>query len=178
MSLEFDRDISVELWDKPVYQVHVPPDDPIRKQAKSEAEKLGDLHGSITNGDGNFSGILAEFVVADVLDCERCNTYERDLIRNGIAIDVKTKRRTVDPKPEYEASISDHNTEQDADVYYFTSVNTESNIVSLCGYLGTDAYYDVSTFYEQGDYDPSNGFEFKSDCYNVEYSKLKQVELR
>jgi len=135
------------------------------------------LRGSIENGDGNFAGLLAEYIAVDAFGATRSATYERDLWCNGLTIDVKTKRRTVKPKPKYEASISDFNTSQSADVYYFTSYNTENSIISLLGYLPTEDYYDKATYHEAGELDPDNNFEFKDDCYNVRYSELKQCEI-
>lgn len=173
------RKLKTELWgDRPIYHVTIPEDAPIRDSARQEAEQLGNLRGSIENGDGNFAGLLAEFVVADSIGAVRRPTYEYDIVRNDVSIDVKTKRRTVKPKPSYEASIADYNTEQGADVYYFTSYNTDSNVFSLLGYVTTDNYYQMATFHEEGDYDADNNFTFKADCYNLRYDKLRQCDLR
>ncbi len=169
----------VELWnDTPVCHYSIPESAPIREKARTEAEEMGALHGSIEDGKGNFAGLLAEFVVARVIDAVRRPTYEYDIVRNDVSIDVKTKRRTVKPKPSYDASIADYNTEQGADVYYFTSFNTESSVLSLLGYIPTDEYYEKATFYEEGDHDPDNNFTFKADCYNLPYEELRQCDIR
>jgi len=170
-------ELAVELWDTPVYHVQIPDTHPMHDKARQLAADMGALHGSIEDGDGNFAGLLAELAFCDVFDAERSATYERDVVRNGVSIDVKTKRRSVRPEPEYEASIADYNTEQDADGYYFTSYNTETNVLSLLGYIGTDDYYNQSEFHKAGEIDEDNDFEFKADCYNLEYKHLKQCEL-
>jgi len=168
-----------ELWpNKPIYHINMPTDSKIQEKAKTEAKELGNLRGSIEDGGGNFAGLLAEFAVAIAIGAVRKPTYEYDIVRNGISIDVKTKRRTVPPKPRYEASIADFNTEQNADVYYFANYNTKTEKISLLGYIGTDRYYELATYHEEGDYDPDNDFYFKADCYNLEYEALQQTDLR
>jgi len=168
---------NIELWEKPIYHVDIPNTALCRKRAKQLAEEMGDLNGSIENGEGNFAGLLAELVFCDIFDATRSATYERDIVKDGLSVDVKTKRRGVEPQPEFEASVADFNTEQDADVYYFTSYNVETGVCSFLGYIGTDEYYRLSDFRKEGEIDESNQFRFKADCHNLKYSKLKQCEL-
>jgi len=141
--------------------------------AKREARQLGNLKGSIENGDGNYAGFFAEALFADQIGGERDNTYEYDIIYNDNKIDIKTKRRSVTPEPYYECSVADYNTEQDCDYYYFVSVRYDYSEASLLGYLTPEEYYDKATFHEAGDIDEDNGFEFKADCWNVPISGLE-----
>jgi len=150
-------------------------------QAKAKADELakdmGSLRGSIENGDGNYAGLLAEVILANVIEGRREATYEYDLIANykgGYKVDMKTKRRTVPPKGYYEVSIADWNTEQECNWYYFTSYNTEAERMWFCGFMEPENYYEKAVFHEEGDYDPDNDFTFKADCYNLTMSELKQ----
>lgn len=145
-------------------------------EISNEARKLGNLKGSIENGDGNYAGLFGEVLFTSVFGGERDNTYDYDILFDGTPIDVKTKRRSVRPEPYYECSIADYNTEQACEYYYFVSVTYEYDEASLLGYLPTDEYYDKAEFHEEGDVDPDNGFTFKADCWNVPISELKQFD--
>lgn len=151
--------------------------DEIHDVVSKEAKRMGNLHGSIENGDGNYAGLFGEVLFTTVFDGERDNTYDYDVHRDDRTIDVKTKRRSVRPEPYYDCSISDYNTEQECDAYYFVSVQYDYSEASLLGYLPTDEYYDVAEFREEGDVDPDNGFEFKADCWNVSIEDLRQFDV-
>lgn len=169
----------IELWNGTmVYHIPIPEDHPFTKQAKEEAEEMGSLNGSIEDGDGNYAGFLAELVFAHVFDANRDPTFEYDVTRDEGTYDLKTKRRTVKPKGYYDASIADWNTDQDADRYYFASLNTDTHVMTLLGYLDTDEYYNKATFHEKGDLDPDNGFRFSADCYNVAYNEMEQLPVK
>jgi len=171
-----NTDLSILDWGShAVYVYDTTNNTEIQEKARNAADELGSLHGSIEDGDGNYAGLLAEFAFSEVFNAERSPTYEYDCLRGGFTIDVKTKRRTVMPKPYHEASIADYNTEQNADVYYFTSYNTDTGKIAFLGHLLTDEYYEKAVFREKGEKDPDNGFKFKADCYNLRYDKLNQV---
>lgn len=161
------------------YGIPIPEDDPRRSKARSIADEIGSLKGSIEDGDGNFAGILAELVIADVLGAERDANYNRDLTLTTDqgqtkTIDAKTKRRTCPPKGYYDCSVADYNTTQDCTFYYFNSLDTEENIMWMLGYLNTHMYYDKATFHREGEYDPDNSYVFPKDCWNVAISELHQ----
>jgi hypothetical protein len=145
------------------------------RDAKEDAKRMGSLHGSIEDGDGNVAGFLGERAFVDFFGGERHNTYDYDILYDGWKVDVKTKRRTVDPKGYYEASIADYNTEQDCDMYYFVSINTEDKSVWLCGFMPPSRFYDEATFHEEGDFDPDNGFHYKADCWNLAYKEMLEL---
>ena len=143
-----------------------------------EAEELGDLNGSIESGDGNYAGLFGELVFSEVFDAQRRNTYDYDVIFDGKKVDVKTKRRSVPPKPYYECSIADFNTEQSCDIYYFVSIEEGYDKVWLLGYKDTDEYYEQASFHEEGEVDPDNNFVFKADCWNLPISELDRFDRR
>lgn len=145
----------------------------IDKVATEEAEKLGNLNGSIEDGDGNYAGIFAEELFTEIVGGTRDNTYDYDILYNGLKIDIKTKRRSVTPKSYYECSIADFNTSQDCDLYYFISVRYDYSKATFLGYISPDNYYEQAEFHEEGDVDPDNDFTFKADCWNLPIDDLK-----
>ena len=86
--------------------------------ASEEAKMIGSLNGSIEKGGGNYAGVFGELLFIKEFGGNRENSYDYDIMYEGLAIDVKTKRRSVSPKPYYECSIPNYNTEQDCDYYY------------------------------------------------------------
>ena len=149
--------------------------------AREWAADLGSLHGSIEDGDGNIAGRFGELVFTEIFGGTIADHYEYDVAYNGLSLDVKTKRRTVKAKPHYEASITDHNPDQDADLYYFTSVRCGDvaepyRYVDLLGYIEPCVYHDRATFHREGERDPDNGFTFSADCWNLRYEQLDRKE--
>lgn len=150
--------------------------DTVHDTVADEASSMGNLHGSIENGDGNYAGIFGEMLFTKEIGGVRANTYDYDVIYDDTKIDVKTKRRSVEPEPYYECSIADYNTEQDCDLYYFVSVLYDYSEAWLLGYKSPENYYEEAVFHEEGDFDPDNGFEFKADCWNLPISDLEEFD--
>jgi len=148
----------------------------LSNKARETSAEMGSLYGSIENGGGNFAGIFGELVVAEVLDAVHDPNLQYDIEYDDETYDVKTKRRWAKPKPFYDCSVSDYNTEQDCDYYYFVSTKKSYDELWLLGYLEHDDYYEQATFREEGEVDPDNGFEFKADCWNVPISDLKTLD--
>lgn len=151
---------------------------PISKSQVNRAKvrySFGVLNGSITKGRSSIFGALGEILVIDYFANRNVvdePTYDYDLIIDGYKIDVKTKRTTVDPRPDYLCSISTFNTRQQCDYYFFVRVNEEHTTGYLLGYIGKDEFYRLAEKRSKGDVDV-NGFIFKDDCYNIRIDKLK-----
>jgi hypothetical protein len=147
------------------------------ERAKDLANEMGSLRNSIRNGAGNLAGFLGEECVLSYFpQAERDNSYNHDLIAHGRRIEVKTKDRTVIPKPQYECSIAQYNTRQETDYYFFISLlreGTEYVRGFLLGYMPKAEYFDKATLLKKGDYDPSNNFIVKADCYNLRIGDLR-----
>lgn len=143
--------------------------------AQKEAEDLGDLgEGSITRGGGNYAGIFGELLFVEVFGGERANTYNYDIIYEGVKVDVKTKRRSVAPEPYYECSIADYNTEQECDYYYFVSVLDNYEHAWMLGCYEKGQYMHDATFHKKGEIDGDNDYMFKADCWNLPISELNE----
>jgi|TARA_R110000744_G_scaffold29912_6_gene71142 hypothetical protein len=149
--------------------------------ARARKESLNkDLKNSIRGRENGYVARLGEIAVAQATGGTIKNTYDYDVVlKNGTKVDVKTKERTVDPKPHFEVSVADFNTTQKCDAYYFVSVNTKSspNTVSIVGWLSKDDFYKKAKFWKKGqiDFNSENKFEFKADCYNMECRYLNSL---
>lgn len=154
----------------------------VSPQQLNEASMLYHFHeldGSITQGRSNIFGAIGEVVVADYYsdfkEVDRKSTFDYDLIIDGLKVDVKTKRTTVVPKPHYLCSISDWNTHQKCDGYYFCRVTEDLSAAFLLGYKSKEDFYKEATFNKKGEQDGDTGFKFKDDCWNLEISKLTKL---
>ena len=144
--------------------------------ARKKAEELGVLRNSITQGAGNIAGFLGEFIVEKATGAKIANTRDYDVTRlDGKTADVKTKRCGSKPAPHFECSVADFNTRQKCDFYVFVRVLNDFSKGWIVGELPKEEYFQKATFIQQGQYDPSNKWRCKADCYNVAISKLNEV---
>lgn len=148
-------------------------------KAKKIAQQIGELRNSIRKGSGNFAGILGEVIAAQVLGATHENTYDYDLKLGTVTIDVKTKDRTVEPKPYYFCSVADCNTKQNCEQYLFVSLlrDKQTGVYTkafILGMIPKTEFYQKAVFYRKGEIDPSSGgnFPFRADCYNLKVSDL------
>ena len=146
------------------------------RKAKSLSLDLGEINNSITKGKGNMYGFLGELMTANFLGVYLSNTYDYDIIYKGKKIDVKTKKLSTEPKPFYECSIAKLNTHQRCDVYVFARVLKDMSKGWLLGYLSKEDYFKSATALNKGDMDPSNNWKVRTDCFNLQISKLKPIE--
>lgn len=146
--------------------------DEIREKARLKAEEMGRLNNSIRSGAGNMVGFIGEEVVAEILGATEANTYDYDLIKDGLTIDVKSKQTSVPPKPDFECSVADFNTKQNCDLYAFVRVRGDLRKAWFLGVYLKEDYYKDAKFMKKGDIDPSNDFTVKADCYNMPIHQL------
>ena len=151
----------------------------IQQEQIDKAKKLYDfgcLNGSITKGKSNIYGALGEVLIFDFfkdkgLDVDFTSTYDYDLIIESYKIDVKTKRTTVKPKDFYLCSISNWNTRQKCDFYFFVRILENLKTGYLLGFKSKSDFFKESTFNKKGSPD-INGWTFKDDGYNLKISSL------
>jgi len=147
----------------------------ILRKADEKSADLGILSNSITSGCGNLAGFIGELMVQSILPSTVVNTYDYDLVIGGATADVKTKRTSVTPIPDYECSVAAYNTRQSADIYIFCRVSYDYSNGWVLGFLPKHEYYAKAKYLKQGDVDPSNHFVVKADCYNVAISELYDI---
>ena len=145
--------------------------------------KFNSLNGSITKGKSNIYGAMGEIVVYDYFTSigsviDFTSTYDYDLIISNHKIDVKSKKFTskFTPREDWNLNISDFNTTQKCDYYFFIGVADDLESYCFYGYIEPTNFYSKSVFNHKGQVDPNgNGiWKFKSDCYNLEISKLNK----
>ena len=142
------------------------------RRARARAEQLPLLNNSIRRGEGSLVAYIGEEVAKNVLNGEIKDTYDYDIVYQGTKVDVKTKERTVAPKPYYECSVADFNTKQNCDEYAFVSVLNTLKEAWYLGKISKPNFYEKAAFHRKGEIDPANNFTFKADCYNIPISLL------
>jgi hypothetical protein len=149
----------------------------ILMEARSRAKKLGHLHNSITKGAGNLAGYVGQLLVAKHLEAEEPDDYNFDVKKDNVTYEVKTKRCTSRPKPEYDCSVSDFNTKQDCDYYIFVRVLEDFSKAWILGKKKKAEYFEQARFCEKGKVDKKShlGWKFKGDCYNLSISELEEI---
>ena len=141
-------------------------------RAREKASSVGILQGSITGGMSNVVGAIGEVIVADSMKAKEISTYDYDLVKDGVRIDVKTKRCNTRPQPNYDCSVALHGTKQDCDAYVFVRIVTDMSKAWILGGISKQNFYKEATLYRKGDIDLDNGYTFKADCYNLRIDKL------
>ena len=152
------------------------------------AQKLGAINNSITSGGGNRAGYLGELAVADYINAEHVSCdwgedkYNRDLVLKNKNFEVKTKRRTVNPRLNYDASVADTSKHQKTDYYIHLSITFESHKdrkiyynplkIWVCGIISKEDYFSQSEVWGQGKVDSSNDFKTHVKMHNLPYNKL------
>ena len=157
----------------------------IQDNAEAKALDLWVLKNSIRNGEGNFVGFIGEeMVLAAFPNAVSDNSYQHDIVIDGIRYEIKTKDRTIPmPRPDDECSVAVQNAGQKADRYIFVSVYrdkiTDEYIHGhIMGYWPCATYKDKgnAVFRPEGWYDERNRWRIKADCYNMEYAWLYRME--
>ena len=149
------------------------------KEAKAAAKKMGVIWGSVTRGAGNVTGMLGEIVCRDYLKAEHVGqkVYSHDLELDGYTIDVKSKRCSSAPLPDYAASVlaKDGKLAVKADRLLFTRVLDDLSTVYITGWLTKLQFKRRSTLTLAGTRE--GGFLHWADSFNVPISRLNKVEL-
>ena len=149
--------------------------DEMVNEARKCAADIGKLKNSIEKGAGNLAGCIGEILVRETLGYKKDSTYDYDLRdQEGRTIDVKTKRTTVTPKPEYDCSVAAFNTKQKCDKYVFVRVLNDLTKGWILGEMNKEEYFDTARYMPKGKYDPANGFRVKANCYNVSIKDLNE----
>lgn len=150
----------------------------IIEEAERKAKMLGSLKNSITHGSGNVAGYIGQILVSKYLKGYEEDTYNYDVIKDGIRYEVKTKRCTSKPLPSYECSVTQYNSSQKCDYYVFVRILNDYSKAWILGKKTPVDYFKESTSYKKGDIDPKShfGWKFKGDCYNLEIAKLDKIE--
>lgn len=151
------------------------------QQAYDLGQRMGRLNRSIMQGERNIAGFLGEIVFEQYYpESVRTNTYHHDFIFHGAPIDVKTKVRSARPKPFFEVTIPAYHL-QNTHAYFFISLlqsNQRYTSAFLLGWETSEEFLRKAKFMKKGQYDPSNDFLVREDCYNLPIHELRQVKRK
>jgi len=154
----------------------------ILQNARLKAAEMGRLKNSITGGVGNDPGFIGENAVKAFLHIPLTldqNTYDYDLIWQGMLIDVKSKPTKAIPLRHYEVSVAESSRHQRCTHYVCTRVYYplgngvgDPPYTYIMGYIGKDEYFARGYRREKGHRDGSNGQTAPVPCWNLAHSKL------
>ena len=157
--------------------ITIKPTEAQKDKAIRLSKQLGSLKNSITKGEGNYAGLLAEIIMVDYLQGKHQSCRNYDIVLDGgKTVDVKTKRTTVYPKEYYACTIPKTSANQKCDIYVFCRYNTKNEHVYICGYIDKSTFFDRAHFGKKGEKDPYNTLVYKADCYEVAINDLKSIE--
>ena len=155
--------------------------------AMDHALDVGILKNSITQGVGNLTGTVGELAFLKLFPHAQDSdeiTYDYDFIMDNKKWELKTKYRTVKVQLDFDATVYDFNTTQQADYYVFISAYFDERkgyftYAEIIGYISPEEYYKQSTLYKKDELDPKSniGWRFKADSHNLEYSLLTKFHI-
>ena len=90
---------------------------------------------------------------------------------------MKTKRTSSPTLPHYSCSVAKFNTRQDCDVYAFVRIKYDLSVGWYLGHISKNDFYLRATEHKRGEHDPSNGFVFRADCYNLPIQDLESYDV-
>ena len=137
---------------------------------------------SMRGEEGTRVGAIGEAVLVDYLRDHSMEVIDKrestrfDLLVNGKRVEVKTKDRTVAPKPFYECSVPSYNhSHQIPDWFYFISLYREGKVFKKAYLLGGMTYQQLSqegVKMNKGEVDERNGWLCRESCININIEKL------
>ena len=176
--------------------ISIPWDSRMVEQAQSKAKKLGRINNSILKGGGNAAGYLGEeavaaYIGAKITSCDKGDDkYNYDIIaKDGRRIEIKTKRRTVDPLDYYDVSVAKTSIHQRPDLYIFVSINFENMMMEngkrvyrgikniwIVGQAEPEDYFARAKIWKAGEIDNNNVFKTHVDMYNLPISEIEPLD--
>lgn len=144
-------------------------------KAEEKAKRVGKLNKSILEGKGNFNGFLGEQIISNYYGLPFADTRDFDLTWKGRRIEIKTKGVAFVPTEDYEVSIQTYY-KQSTDYYVFVRVHYDRKRAWILGYIKPEEYFKKAILMKKGYTDPTNGFQFKADTWNLRIHQLYDLE--
>ena len=124
-------------------------------------------------------GMLAQTVLADYLKQPRPDTSEGfdggyDYIINGKKVDVKCMSRKGYMIGNYVHNLIAYQKNYDVDYYIFTSLNTTTNELEVCGVINKAQFFSKADLYEKGTvrHKGKTAFTLEAPTYELKQYKL------
>lgn len=164
----------------------IPITDHLKDLAQTRIDTLKVLPGSHRKEEANEVGVLGELLVERAFDAAGIRytadfRTTHDLTVPAGTVDIKTKDRTVVPRPEYDCSVPLYNHEhQRPDFYIFVSLLRDKRKTGLdrftdgfiVGAVGQRGLNQCGVLWKAGETDPANGTTFWTDCLNLQIRSL------
>lgn len=141
----------------------------------------------VADGDASeqLRGIVGQSVVQDLLGLplvQNSNGFDGgiDFTYKDKTYDVKTMGRNCNPKPYYVNNLIGLQDKYKVDRYIFCSLNRNSMILTICGWIDKNDFLKQASFYEKGTVrtrSDNTSFETKADLYELENKKLNDFNL-
>lgn len=135
-------------------------------------------------GDGNkkeqLTGIIGQTVFADLINDVRPNGETgfdegKDFIINNKRVDIKTMTRSVPMRSFFVHNFVGYQKEYQVDYYVFASFNTKANILTICGYVSKNEFFEKADYFPKGSLrERSDGTKFRTFAPLYE---IKQTDL-
>jgi hypothetical protein len=139
-------------------------------------------------GDGSrreqLTGIIGQTVFADIIEAERPEGSTgfdggKDFLINGMRVDIKTMTRRVPVRDYFVHNFVGYQKDYDVDYYVFASYNTARRVLTICGYIGKDEFFENADFFPKGSLrERSDGTSFRTfaPLYEIKQTDLRTVD--
>lgn len=147
-------------------------------EAKKYSRFVGEIRGSITQGDGNICGFISKKMVATYLNVPlSIEVGKPNIIYGGKRIGIHGTRTSVSPQPFHSCNITDSNFRNLVfDGYIFARVSYENDKMWIVGCCTREDLSQKSKFLRAGDPEGDNGYRTRVDCHNIKISSLSSLD--
>ena len=147
-------------------------------KAKKEANEINKGKSTIgRNGtkEEQIIGNIAENKIVEILNVPKANKIiddGYDIKINNKLIDVKCMGRKFKPKLHYVANFYPRQKNYKANYYLFTSYNKNLKILTVCGLIEKEKYFEKAKLFKKGTkrFSGQTPFTLEDDLYELEYS--------
>jgi hypothetical protein len=136
------------------------------------------LNNSITEGDGNAAGAMAEICFFDYFkdkgkEIIHAQHYDYDFILNQKKIEIKATRVNNPPRLAHQFKLPCNHYDQQCDFYCCIYVMNDFSKVYINGYISKQDFFDNAILHLEGEKD--NNFTFRCDTKTIIIAQLKPL---
>jgi hypothetical protein len=136
------------------------------------------LNNSITEGDGNAAGAMAEICFFDYFkdkgkEIIHAQHYDYDFILNQKKIEIKATRVNNPPRLAHQFKLPCNHYDQQCDFYCCIYVMNDFSKVFINGYISKKDFFNNAVLHLEGEKD--NNFTFRCDTKTITIAQLKPL---
>jgi len=140
--------------------------------------EFGILDNSLTHGDGNAAGALAEICFLDYFkakgkDIIHAKHYDYDFIMNKKKIEIKATRVNNPPRLAHQFKLPCDHYDQQCDFYCCIYVMNDFSKVFINGYISKIDFFNNAILHLEGEME--HNFTFRCDTKTVTLAELKPL---